>query len=159
MSEEDAYAAFKAVRFSDNGGEEHEAVPFILAVTDRTAVIHADEGSGWEALHFHRQVKQVNHSKRYVDADVHTNWCESFNSRIRRAERGVHHRISGRHLQGYADEFAWREDFCRVDNGGQFAMIMRAAAKAHVSREWKGYWQRRKGDDPGELRPRMLVPG
>ena len=39
-------------------------------------------------------------------------------------------------------EMAWREDFRRVSNGGQFVMIVDAAMSAPVSRQWKGYWQR-----------------
>ena len=39
-------------------------------------------------------------------------------------------------------EMAWREDFRRVSNGGQFVMIVDAATSAPVSRQWKGYWQR-----------------
>tara|TARA_R110002012_G_scaffold302549_2_gene503617 strand:- start:107113 stop:108108 length:996 start_codon:yes stop_codon:yes gene_type:complete len=142
--------------------QEKDAVAFILAVTDEHATIHADEGSGWASLHFHRLVKQVTHKKRYVEVKdghtVHTNWCESFNSRVRRAERGVYHRMSGRYLQGYADEIGWREDFRRVSNGQQFAAVLRATANAPVSRSMKGYWQRRAGDDLG-ARPRMLLPG
>ena len=123
----------------------------ILANTDEKAVFHTDEGAHWLTLELKRELHTVNHKESYVtEKGVHTNWCESFNSRVRRAERGVHHRISGRHLQGYADEFAWREDFRRVSNGQQFAGVLRAAARAPVSRGWKGYWQRRKGDQPTE---------
>lgn len=138
---------------------EAEGVEFVLANTDESAAIHADEGSHWDVLMAYRDLQQVNHSLRYVDGKTHTNNVESFNSRVRRAERGVHHRISGRHLQGYADEFAWREDYRRVSNGQQFAAVMRGATRAGVSREWKGYWQRRAGDDPGENRTTMRLPG
>jgi hypothetical protein len=34
-----------------------------------------------------------------------------------RAEMGTHHRISGRYLNRYASEIAWREDRRRVPNG------------------------------------------
>lgn len=138
---------------------EGDAIHTILAVTDDDAIIHVDKGAHWGTLGLHRDIKQVNHNKEYVaKGGVHTNWAESYNSRIRRAERGVHHRISGRHLQGYADEFAWREDYRRVSNGQQFAAVMRAGVLAPISSEWKGYWQRRSGDDPGANRPVMRVP-
>jgi transposase-like protein len=145
--------------------QEKDAVPFILAMTDEDAIIHADEGPAWGTLHFHRTVLQVTHKRRYVDHDkkrrmaVHTNWCESFNSRVRRAERGVHHHISGRYLQRYADEFGWREDVRRQSNGQQFASLLRAATQAPISRDMKGYWQRRTTDCPGPTRPRMRLPG
>jgi len=31
----------------------------------------------------------------------------------------------------------------RVSNGGQFAQVVATAMAAPVSRQWKGYWQRR----------------
>lgn len=141
--------------------QEKDAVPFILAVTDENVTIHADDGSGWADLHFRRAVKRVTHKKMYVDqkTGVHTNWCESFNSRVRRAERGVYHHISGRYLQGYADEFGWREDVRRLSNGQQFMAIVRAVTQAPMSRQMKGYWQRRAADDPDSLRLRMSLPG
>lgn len=137
---------------------EAERVIDILALTAPEAVLHTDEAPHWNMLDLHRVRRSVNHSKTYYSEGVHTNLAESFNSRVRRAERGVYHHISGRHLQGYADEIAWREDYRRVSNGQQFTTIMRGAALAPVSREWKGYWQRRKGDDPGPSRQRMVLP-
>src|SRR6516225_5454706 len=38
-----------------------------------------------------------------------TNQAESWFSRLRRAEIGQHHRISGRYLYQYPNEMAWRE--------------------------------------------------
>jgi hypothetical protein len=37
----------------------------------------------------------------------------------------------------------WREDNRRVSNGEQYCAIVAAAAAHPVSRQWKGYWQRR----------------
>jgi len=56
---------------------------------------------------------------------------------------GTHHHVAGKYLSAYANEMAWREDFRRVSNGEQFGMIVGAAMAAPVSRQWKGYWQRR----------------
>lgn len=124
---------------------EADAIPVILAKVDRSAKIRTDEGTSWKILEgYFDNVKSVNHTVAYAINGVHTNWVESFHSRIRRGERGVHCRISGRYLQGYADEFGWREDHRRVANGTQFAMLMSATARQPVSRAWKGYWQRRK---------------
>ena len=59
-------------------------------------------------------------------------------SRLRRAEIGTHHHISGRYLHAYADEMAWREDRRRVSNGEQYPASSNAALPHPVSREWKG---------------------
>lgn len=124
--------------------QESDAIGAVLHHVDAAAEIRTDEAAHWMALtlHFH-DVRAINHSQRYAEpGGIHTNWAESYNSRLRRAERGVHHRISGRYLDSYAQECAWREDFRRVDNGRQFAQILGAAAVLSVSRRWCGYWQR-----------------
>jgi transposase-like protein len=126
---------------------ESDAVATILAYVHKSARVRTDEAAHWNILRgYYADVKSVNHSKDgFMVKGVHTNWVEGFNSRIRRAEFGVHHRICGPHLQAYADEFAWREDYRRVDNGTQFAVLMRAAVRQPRSFKWRGYWQKRDG--------------
>jgi hypothetical protein len=79
----------------------------------------------------------------YSTAEACTNQAESFFSRIRRAEIGIHHHIAGRYLSAYATEMAWREDNRRISNGEQFLLTTGSALAHPVSRQWKGYWQRR----------------
>jgi transposase-like protein len=125
--------------------KESEAIAAVLANVHISAKIRTDEAAHWNILDLHYEGRRtVNHSKAFWEKGIHTNWVESANSRYRRAEIGVHHHIAGPHLAGYANEFAWREDHRRVDNGTQWAVITGAAARQPVSRDWKGYWQRRK---------------
>lgn len=56
---------------------------------------------------------------------------------------GIHHHIAGPYLNAYASEMAWREDFRRTSNGAQFAMVADATMAAPVSKSWCGYWQRK----------------
>jgi transposase-like protein len=114
----------------------------IAAKVRTDAKVYADEGTGWDMLHTVFQVARVNHSVQFSDDGVCTNQAESFFSRLRRAEIGTHHYISGKYLQAYAGEMAWREDQSRKSNGGQFLLITAATAAHPVSRKWKGYWQR-----------------
>jgi hypothetical protein len=54
-------------------------------------------------------MRRVNHSAEYVGEDgANVNQAESWFSRLRRAEYGIHHRISGSYLYQYANEMAWR---------------------------------------------------
>ncbi len=122
---------------------EAEGVKRIAATVKAGSVIFADEASHWDALHGRFETKRINHSEVYSTNEANTNMAESFFSRLRRAEIGTHHHISGRHLHAYANEMAWREDNRRVSNGEQFAMVVSASLAHPVSREWKGYWQRR----------------
>lgn len=121
---------------------EAEGVPAIEARVAPGSTIHADEAVHWDRLHASYLTKRINHQYAYSDGEACTNQAESFFSRLRRAEVGTHHHISGKYLEAYASEMAWREDHRRVSNGEQF-LIMTNAALAHpVSRQWKGYWQR-----------------
>jgi transposase-like protein len=100
---------------------ESAAVPLIRQHVASGTIVHADEASGWDTLHASYDLCRVNHSVEYVAADsANVNQAESWFSRLRRAEYGIHHRISGRHLQSYANEMAWREDARREPNGLQW---------------------------------------
>lgn len=121
---------------------EDEAVPTIRKRVENGSTVYADEASCWDALHARYDTKRINHSVSYKDEDACTNQAESFFSRLRRAEIGTHHRISGRYLSAYSGEMAWRENNRRLSNGEQY-LIATGAALAHgVSRQWAGYWQR-----------------
>lgn len=121
---------------------EGDAVPYVREHVGTLATIHADEGTGWDALHAGWDTKRVNHSIAFKDEGVCTNQAESYFSRLRRMETGTHHHIAGPYLFAYAGEASWREDNRRVDNGSQAMMVADAAMGAPVSRTWKGYWQR-----------------
>jgi hypothetical protein len=105
--------------------------------------VHADEAAGWNILHASYPMKRVNHSVEYKSEDgACTNQAESFFSRLRRSEMGVHHRISGKLLQSYADECAWRENNRRHSNGDHWNLITAASLAAPKSARWTGYWHR-----------------
>jgi hypothetical protein len=124
------------------GKSEAIGVAAVRKCVDADAVIHADEASHWDVLNATRVTKRINHSVCYSDGTACTNQAESFFSRLRRAEIGVHHHIAGPYLNAYAGEMAWREDNRRVANGSQAGMVVRSAMVSPVSRQWKGYWQR-----------------
>ena len=87
---------------------------------------------------------RVNHSREFKNDDTGacTNEAESWFSRLRRAEMGIHHRISGRYLYQYANEMAWREDNRRIANGTHLKLVTGAALRHPKSKIWCGYWQR-----------------
>ena len=121
---------------------EADGVPFVLATVAAGATVHADEAGHWDALEAKFLTRRINHSVAYSTAEACTNAAESFFSRIRRAEIGIHHHIAGDYLGAYAAEMAWREDNRRVSNGEQFLLATSSALAHPVSRQWKGYWQR-----------------
>jgi len=93
--------------------DEGDAVPAILERVEAGSTIHADEGSAWDVLHGSYAAHRINHSIAFSDSGACTNQAESFFSRLRRAEIGTHHHISGKDLHQYANEMAWREDHRR----------------------------------------------
>jgi transposase-like protein len=126
-------------------GRESDAVNLIRGAVASGTEVHADESGAWNILHASYPMKRVNHSVEFKAEDgACTNQAESFFSRLRRAEFGIHHRISGHLLQAYADEMAWREDNRRVANGTQWRWITAAALAAPKSARWAGYWHRER---------------
>ena len=121
---------------------EAEATAFITRRVRKGTVINADEASSWDSLHSRFEMKRINHEQAYSDNGACTNWAEEFFSRMRRAEIGHHHHISGNYLLRYAQEATWREDNRRVDNGSQVHQIARLALKRGKSPDFTGYWQR-----------------
>jgi hypothetical protein len=122
---------------------ESDALPPIRGNVASGTTVHADESGAWDALHASYPMLRVNHSREFKgDDDACTNQAESWFSRLRRAEMGVHHRISGQYLYQYANEMAWREDNRRVPNGMQWRWIAGAALRHPMSEKWRGYWNR-----------------
>ncbi|MET0183619.1 MAG: IS1595 family transposase, partial [Caulobacterales bacterium] len=121
---------------------EGDALDTIVSRVKPGSTVHVDEASVWDVLHARFDMRRINHSVAFSDDGACTNQAESFFSRIRRSELGVHHHFSPLYLHQYAGEMAWREDHRRTSNGDQFKAVAKAAAAHPVSRQWAGYWQR-----------------
>ena len=122
--------------------QESDAVKLLRERIATGSIVHADEAGGWDMLHAFFDVKRINHSIAFSLDGACTNQAESFFSRLRRAELGQHHHISGKYLAAYAGEMAWREDTRRQANGALHQAATAAALAHPVSRVWAGYWQR-----------------
>jgi len=121
---------------------EASAVSYIRAHVAAGTEVHADDASGWNDLHGHYAVKRINHQVAYSMDGACTNGAESFFSRLRRAEAGHHHHISGIYLARYAQESAFREGHRREANGAQVGRVVGLAMAARPSVDFCGYWQR-----------------
>ena len=121
---------------------EAEGVALAQENVCRMATVSADEASHWDLLHAGWSVERVNHSLVYSDNGKHTNWVESYFSRLRRMVSGQHHHVSHRYLFQYANQAAWLEDNRRTDNGTLAHIMVSNAMGSPVSHSWKGYWQR-----------------
>jgi len=121
---------------------ESAALSWIKSRVEFGTVLNADEAASWDALATKYEMRRINHQEAYSDGEACTNQAESYFSRLRRAEAGHHHHISGPYLLRYAQESAWREDARRTDNGSQVRRVAELALKRGPSVDFGGYYQR-----------------
>lgn len=121
---------------------ESAALSWVKSRIDLGTLVNADEAAGWNDLHTKYEMKRINHQEAYSLDGACTNQAESYFSRLRRAEMGHHHHVSGPYLLRYAQESAWREDARRTDNGAQVRRVTELALKRGPSVDFGGYYQR-----------------
>lgn len=121
---------------------EAAATSWIKRKVCKKTTLNADEAPSWNKLHAYYDVKRINHEEAYSFMGACTNQAESFFSRLRRAEQGHHHWISGPYLLRFAQEASWREDHRRLNNGEQVRRVIGNALGARQSVDFTGYWQR-----------------
>lgn len=66
-------------------------------------------------------------SGEYVRGDVTTNTVESFFSLLKRGVYGVYHNISKRHIQRYLDEYEFRWNHRKLEDGQRVVALIRGA--------------------------------
>ena len=95
--------------------EEH-AVP--------NAPVYTDGSYAYDGL---PNREMVRHSVgEYVRGQAHTNGVESFWSMLKRAHKGVYHRLSAKHLQRYVNEFCGRQNIREMDTMAQMQHVVAA---------------------------------
>ena len=88
--------------------DQETVTGFVDAVADADAMVYTDGASTLKGRQRHESVK---HSVgEYVRGMAHTNGVESFWSMLKRAHKGVYHKLSAKHLQRYVQEFAGRHN-------------------------------------------------
>ena len=106
--------------------EKTDAKTLQKFVADNAAVgamVYTDDAGAYKGLPFEH--KSVKHSVgEYVDGMAHTNGIESFWSMLKRAHKGVYHKISPKHLQRYVDEFSGRHGVRNSDTIDQMQSIV-----------------------------------
>lgn len=91
---------------------ERSVIPLVFTYVDKKAVVNTDEWLAYNNLrHFGYKHAICNHSaKEYVsnDGNCYTNNLENFWSHLKRGINGVYHKTSRKHLQLYANEYAFK---------------------------------------------------
>ena len=95
---------------------------FVTGHTAEGAMVYTDDAKAYRGLPLH---ESVSHSTgEYVRGDVHTNGIESLWSTLKRAHKGVYHRLSAKHLQRYVDSFAAKRNIRDADTIDQMAAVV-----------------------------------
>lgn len=94
------------------------------------ARIFTDEYRGYIQLSYRGyEHDSVNHSiKEYVKGEVHTQNIENIWSHLKRGIFGVYRVVSAKYLQAYADEYAFRYNYRKLD-GGMFDILLSQIAQ------------------------------
>ena len=96
---------------------------FVMDSAADGATVYTDDASAYKGMPFDHA--SVRHSVgEYVDGMAHTNGIESFWSMLKRAHKGVYHKISAKHLQRYVDEFAGRHGVRERDTIDQMETVV-----------------------------------
>ena len=97
---------------------------FVKEHAAEDATVYTDDASAYETLPFNHD--SVKHSlQEYVRGDVHTNGIESFWSLFKRGYYGTFHKMSPKHLDRYASEFAGRHNIREKDTIDQLSAMAR----------------------------------
>ena len=91
------------------------------------ATVYTDDATAYKGMPFEH--KSVKHSVgEYVAGMAHTNGIESFWSMLKRAHKGVYHKMSAKHLQRYVDEFAGRHSIRELSTLDQMQSVVAGMA-------------------------------
>lgn len=87
---------------------------FVAEHTAKGTKVYTDEATAYQGMPFDHHT--VTHSlMEYVRGDVHTNGIESLWSMLKRAHKGIYHKMSPKHLNRYVQEFAGRHNLREMD--------------------------------------------
>ena len=96
---------------------------FVADTAAKGSTIYTDDAAAYKGMPFDHA--SVRHSVgEYVSGMAHTNGIESFWSMLKRAHKGVYHKISAKHLQRYVDEFAGRHGVRQQDTLAQMQSVV-----------------------------------
>lgn len=126
------------------------------------SVVMTDEDPAYAAFaRYFSEWRSVKHSETYALPDgTNNNQAESFNKRMRRAEKGTYLNISQKHLMEYSCEQAWRKDTRAMGTGSKVMQAIRYALNVGLSLWFRGYTHGKhrlyemliEGDKPAKAR-------
>ena len=96
---------------------------YLLEVSDKDALLYTDDNAAYRGID--RRHETVRHSAgEYVHGRVHTNGMEGFWAMLKRAHKGVYHKMSKKHLDRYVSEFVGRHNVKDADTEDQMRALV-----------------------------------
>ena len=87
---------------------------FVADHVQPDATVYTDEAAAYKGMSFKHE--SVRHSTgEYVKEMAHTNGIESFWATMKRAHKGVYHKMSAKHLDSYVSQFAGKHNARKND--------------------------------------------
>ena len=98
---------------------------FICENVDNSSIVMTDEFKSYKMLRKDFNHKFVRHSiGEYVRGNTHTNTIEGYFSLLKRGITGIFHHISKKHLHRYLNEFDFRYNMRRQDDGALASKLL-----------------------------------
>jgi transposase-like protein len=89
------------------------------------SIMVSDDNRGYSTVKNDYAHVIINHSAgEYVNGAFHTNGIENFWSLFKRGIIGIYHQVSHKHLQAYADEFAYRYNTRKLNDQERLATVL-----------------------------------
>ena len=109
---------------------------FVAEHTEDGSTVYTDDAAAYKGMKY-RTHESVKHSVgEYVRDMAHTNGIESFWAMLKRAHKGVYHKMSEKHLQRYVNEFSGRHGIRNADTADQMiAMVAGTVGKRLVYKD------------------------
>ena len=104
-------------RMSVDGVSGKAIIGFLKdAIMPQGSVLMTDQFPSYNRARHMMPHAVINHSKVYVDGDVHINTIESFWALLKRAWYGTHHHYAKRYMPLYVAESAWKYNHRKHDS-------------------------------------------
>jgi transposase len=103
--------------------------PQVVKYVLPSSTIFTDEWPSYNDLGQRYRHHRIRHTEKvYVSGDVHTQTIEGFFSNLKRGVAGTYHSVSGKWLQSYLNEYAWRYNERHHSRAMFESLVDRAAA-------------------------------
>ncbi len=111
------------------GGPVEVDETYVLDRAAFGATVYTDDSKAYSGLRYIYDLETVKHSAaEYVRGQAHTNGIESFWATLKRAHKGVYHKMSVKHLHRYVGDFAGRQGIRNLDTPEQMGRVADAMA-------------------------------